>query len=68
MTGTLIFVICVQVFIIVHTVIKNLDLILEKDEALEERNKALADLSKLKLLNKLKVDHEGNPINYNPLS
>lgn len=68
MTGTLIFVICVQVFIIVHTVIKNLDLILEKDEALEERNKALADLSKLKLLNKLKVDHEGSPINYNPLS
>ena len=68
MTGTLIFVICVQVFVIVHTVIRNLNLILEKDEALEERDKALDDLSKLKLLNKLKVDHEGNPINYDPLS
>lgn len=68
MIGTLIFIISVQVFVIVHTVIRNLNLILEKDEALEERNKALADLSKLKLLNKLKVDHEGNPINYDPLS
>lgn len=68
MMGTLIFVICVQVFIIVYTVIRNLNLILEKDEALEERDKAVEDLNKLKLLNKLKVDHEGNPINYNPLS
>lgn len=67
MMGTLIFVICVQVFIIVHTVIRNLNLILEKDEALEERDKAIEDLNKLKLLNKLKVDHEGNPINYDPL-
>lgn len=68
MIGTLIFVICVQVFVIVHTVIRNLNLILEKDEALAERDKAIEDLNKLKLLNKLKVDYEGNPINYNPLN
>lgn len=66
--GTLIFVICAQAVLLICVIVRNLSLVVEKHEALDERDKAVEDLNKLKLLNKLKVDHEGNPINYNPLS
>lgn len=67
MIGTLIFAISVQIFIIVHTVVRNLNLILEKDDLIKERNEAIEQLNKLKLLNKLKVDNQGSPIIYEPL-
>lgn len=43
---------------------QNLMLIEEKDRIMEELQQSREDLSKLKLLNKLKVDCDGNPIRY----
>lgn len=50
--------------IIIYTAFMNLKVCLEKEDLQRQLFKAEEDLSKIKLLNRLKVDWEGKPIRY----
>jgi len=50
--------------IILYTVYCNGVLCIQKEELRQELHKVESDLAKLKMLNKLKVDWNGNPICY----
>lgn len=68
MIGVLLFIILSQVAVICYTAMANLNLCFEKEELRKERDKYLEEVERVKLLNKLKVDCDGNPIVYGDLT
>ena len=68
MSGVVLFIILSQIAVICYTVVANLNLCFEKEELRKERDKYLEEVERIRLLNKLKVDCDGNPINYGDLT